>query len=389
LRFALAVIITIAVVLPVVAQLEDETAPPEPPLRVRISMDVSDASTRLVITHSRKVQFAVMRSEGSLNVVYGSPIRVTPASRTIDGLLLAGWSQTGDATLELILGPGFDRHEEFELRNPSRLVIDLLPGTKNTTDRARTYTIKEPTGPIIVIDPGHGGVETGAIGPSGLNEKDVALDLGRRLKESLERDPDVTVVLTRKDDRFVELDERTSIANHNRADLFLSIHLNSSRRKSAHGAETYFLSAEATDNEARTLAALENQAHGADTSSKSSSDGKKDALDLILWDLAQNQYLAQSALLAESVQSELNRLANTHDRGVRQAPFRVLMGATMPAILVEVGFISNADEELLFKNPQYRNRVVEAMSRAVRDYLDQMADLTGPGAVDSGGALEP
>jgi N-acetylmuramoyl-L-alanine amidase len=372
-----------------VAQLDDDTEPAEAPVRVRISVDVSDASTRLVITHSRTVQFAVMRAEEGLSIVYGSPIQVTPASRTVGDPLLAGWSQTGDATLELSLGPDFDRHEEFELRNPSRLVVDLLPGTRKTTDRPTTYALKEPTGPIIVIDPGHGGVEIGAIGPSGLNEKDVALDLGQRLKESLERDPDVTVVLTRNDDRFVELDERTSIANHNRADLFLSIHLNSARRKSAHGAETYFLSAEASDNEARTLAAIENQAHGVDTSANSTAGGNKDALDLILWDLAQNQYLAQSALLAESVQSELNRLANTHDRGVRQAPFRVLMGATMPAILVEVGFISNADEELLFRNPQYRNRVVEAMARAVREYLDQMAELTGPGAADTGGALEP
>ena len=383
---ALGVVVVLSLAAPVAAQLDDL---PLDPVSIRISIDVSEASTRLVLTHSRPVEFAVIREDEALNIVYTTPIRVTPASRPVDDLLLGGWTQKGDNIIELILGPSFNRHETFELRNPWRLVVDLL-GSKSRKDRKTEYTLKGPTGTIIVVDPGHGGVESGAIGPTGLREKDVALELARRLKTSLERDPAVTVVLTREDDRFVELDERTAIANNNRANLFLSIHLNSSRRRSAHGAETYYLSTEATDDEARTLAALENKAHGAETTANPARGEKnKEALELILWDLAQNRFLAQSALLAESVQSELNHLANTNDRGVRQAPFRVLMGATMPAILVEVGFISNAEEELLLKNPQYHNRIVEALSRAVRGYLDEMAALAGPAGPASGGALEP
>ena len=382
---ALGFVIAIALAAPVAAQLDDIATEA---VAIRISFDVSQASTRLVLTHSRPVEFAVVRTDDALEVVYTTPIRLTPASRPVDDLLLGGWSQKSDNTIELILGPSFSRYETFELRNPWRLVVDLL-GAKKRKDRKTQYTLKGFTGTIIVIDPGHGGVETGAIGPTGLQEKDVAVELATRLKTSLERDPAVTVVLTREDDRFVELDERTAIANNNRANLFLSIHVNSSRRKSAHGAETYYLSTESTDDEARTLAALENNAHGAETKNNPARGKKKEALDLILWDLAQNRYLAQSALLAESVQAELNHLANTNDRGVRQAPFRVLMGATMPAILVEVGFISNAEEELLLRNPQYRNRIVEALSRSVRDYLDEMAALAGPTGSASGGALEP
>ena len=159
------------------------------------------------------------------------------------------------------------------------------------------------------------------------------------------------------------------MANHNRADLFVSIHLNASRRRDAYGAETYFLSADATDDEARILAGLENRADGRPDGETPSlpPDAKRRGLDLVLWDLAQNQYLAESSALAEAVQRELNVLTGTRDRGVRQAPFRVLMGATMPAILVEVGFISNPDE---------------ALARAVREFREGLETYQAPG--DSG-----
>src|SRR5262249_32725695 len=157
----------------------------------------------------------------------------------------------------------------------------------------------------------------------------------------------VTVVLTRDDDRVLPLDDRTAIANQNRAELFLSLHLNASKRKSAVGAETYFLSPSATDADAKSLAAAENASRGSTDapSAATTARGTDAGLDLILWDLAQNSHLAESSKLAEAVQRSLNGLTGIKDRGVRQAPFRVLMGATMPAILVESGFISNPDEE--------------------------------------------
>jgi N-acetylmuramoyl-L-alanine amidase len=190
-------------------------------------------------------------------------------------------------------------------------------------------------------------------------------------------------VLTRDEDRLVGLDERTAIANHNKADLFLSIHLNASPRARATGAETYYLSADATDDEARILAALENQA-GSQAVKRPDQRVEQGSLDLVLWDLAQNQYLAESSALAESIQRHLNRLTGTRSRGVRQAPFRVLMGATMPAVLVEVGFISNTDEEELFQTSSYRARVVTAMAAAVEEFLLDLERYSVPGSVGRG-----
>jgi N-acetylmuramoyl-L-alanine amidase len=236
------------------------------------------------------------------------------------------------------------------------------------------------------VDPGHGGVETGAIGPSKAQEKDVALDLARRLKAHLQQDPSVGVVLTRDEGRLVPLDERTAIANHNHADLFLSIHLNSSKRKQAYGAETYFLSPEASDDDARTVAALENRAYdSAGSASRPPAGGGAGApietepgLNLVLWDLAQNEYLAESGRLAESIQSEMNALAGTRNRGVRQAPFRVLMGATMPAVLVEVGFLSNPEEDASFRKDEHKAKVVEAIARAIAQFRQGAARFELP-----------
>jgi N-acetylmuramoyl-L-alanine amidase len=181
----------------------------------------------------------------------------------------------------------------------------------------------------------------------------------------------VTVVLTRDEDRVLPLDDRTAIANQNRAELFVSIHVNASKRKSALGAETYFLSTDATDDEARTLAALENKAYAPQQVATPASGGPDRGLELILWDLAQNSYLAESSRLAERVQHEMNTLAGTKDRGVRQAPFRVLMGATMPAILVEAAFISNPAEESRLKDAAAKDKIAEAIARAIVEYRTQ------------------
>jgi N-acetylmuramoyl-L-alanine amidase len=289
-----------------------------------------------------------------------------------DGIL-ERYRMRDDYTLQLDVGRNFDRYERFELRNPSRLVLDLKGSQKRRgARRARSTPLAEPK-TIIVIDPGHGGVEHGAVGPSGLKEKDVALELAMELKQMLQlRDPGISVVLTRDEDRLVGLDERTAIANHNQAELFLSIHLNASPRQGATGAETYYLSTEATDDEARTLAALENRSGG------SAPSPERDKLDLVLWDLAQNQYLAESATLAEAIQRQLNQLAGTRNRGVRQAPFRVLEGAMMPAILVEVGFISNPAEEARFQAARYRTRVVGAIAAAVQEFLLNLERFSQP-----------
>lgn len=340
---------------------------------VDVSVDQTGNTMRLVLTHAEPVNYLIEERDDRVEIVYDSPIFLDPSQRRFDGDILRRYEQRRGTRLVLRTGPEFRGYESFELQNPFRLVVDLYGSSDLAappTERAR----RDPRQRVLVIDPGHGGVETGATGPSGLREKEVTLDLARRLKRRLQRDKRITVVLTRDEDRLIGLDERTAIANHNRADLFLSIHLNASPRTTASGAETYFLSNDATDDEARTLAALENGAAGIERR-EAATTGDDRNLDLVLWDLAQNQYLAESSLLAERVQFHLNKLTGTRDRGVRQAPFRVLMGATMPAILVEVGFISNRDEEERFRSMEYRERVIDAIETATLEFLDELERL--------------
>lgn len=218
----------------------------------------------------------------------------------------------------------------------------------------------------VVVDPGHGGDEDGARGPSGLLEKDVTLDVARRLKTRLAAGPGTEVILTRNDDRTVGLDERTAIANHARADLFVSIHANSSRRDSAHGSETYFLSLKATDDDARTLAAMENDALRLDQGVQGQS-----GLEMVLWDLAQSAYLKESSDLAEAIQDRLNDLLGVRNRGIKQAPFRVLMGATMPAVLVEVAFISSPEEEKRLREPSFKDQLAQAIEESIRRFQEK------------------
>lgn len=345
----------------------------------RISVDSASGSTRVVVTFSKAVSTQLVpAASGRLEIVCSEPVEVAPAESKIDDPLLKGWKVRDGRVIVLETGTGYRKYESFELRNPVRLVLDLQ-GERSAKAPSAPSRREQAPRDVVVIDPGHGGIEMGAVGPSGLQEKDVTLDLGRRLKTRLEREAAVSVVLTRDEDRLVGLDERAAIANHNRAALFVSIHLNAAKRRGAVGAETYFLSPDATDDESRTLAALENRASGVEEA-PTADDGKADrGLDLILWDLAQNQYLAESSRLAEAVQREMNALAGTKDRGVRQAPFRVLQGATMPAILVEVGFVTSPDEEAKLKDDAYLDRIVGALSRAVQDYLSSRARLAAPG----------
>ena len=343
--------------------------------RVDVSVDRSPTSTRLILTHSEQIGYVIEEGNGRLEVIYSGPIVIEPAGQRFDDDVLKRYEQRRGNRLVLRTGVNFRGYESFELRNPFRLVLDLQNASMDSVVTAPSVD-RDPRRKVIVIDPGHGGVETGAIGPTGLREKEVALDLARRVQRRLQRDRNLTVVLTRDEDRLIGLDERTAIANYNRADLFLSIHLNASPRSTATGAETYFLSNDATDDDARTLAALENGAAGVRLNPIDKAPDRN--LDLVLWDLAQNQYLAESSLLAERVQWHLNALTGTRNRGVRQAPFRVLMGATMPAVLVEAGFVSNIEEEERFRSMEYRARVAEAIEAAVREFLRELERLQVP-----------
>lgn len=209
----------------------------------------------------------------------------------------------------------------------------------------------------IIIDPGHGGAETGATA-NGVVESHLTLQVARLLKSRLEQKMPARVVLTRNEDVTVPHGQRVAIANQNKGELFISLHFNSYSGSRARGAETYFLSRQASDKLAQSLADAEN-AGGEEESAPS------DGLELILWDLAQSHHLSESQRFATLVQQELNTTLGLADRGVRQAPFRVLVGTNMPAVLVELGFISNAEEAARLQDPLYLDELANSLVRAV------------------------
>ena len=225
---------------------------------------------------------------------------------------------------------------------------------------------------VVVLDAGHGGHDDGARGPSGLREKDLVLDVTQRLAKRLER-KGVTVILTRTEDRFLSLEERTAVANDARADLFVSIHANASKSRKPRGIETYFASLEATDDAARATAERENSAFGAAAPNL----GSDDPLAAILGDLIATQHLQESSEFAKLAQNELADIGRARSRGVKQAPFVVLMGVRMPASLLEIGFVTNPEEEKGLKRAKRRDEIARAISRAIGAFAARYDERRG------------
>jgi len=223
----------------------------------------------------------------------------------------------------------------------------------------------------IVIDPGHGGHDTGTIGPTGLEEKDVALDVALRLGRLIQQHlPGAQVIYTRKTDVFIPLEQRTAIANNAHADLFISIHANSSPDPQARGVETYYLNF-ATSPEAMAVAAREN----------ATSDETEHDLPDLLKKIARNDKIEESKELAQDIQDSLSdRLQlvsrDERNRGVKKAPFVVLIGANMPSVLAEISFLSNPTDERLLRGPQERERIAIGLYRGVAAYLKSINSLT-------------
>lgn len=220
---------------------------------------------------------------------------------------------------------------------------------------------------LIAIDAGHGGDHEGAVGPGGSKEKDLALQVARQVALLCATQLHAKVALIRATDRDVELSERVALANRKKASLFISIHLNSmptdESRRSVKGIETYFLSADASDASAEAQAARENLG---DLSVRSA--GKRRDVDVILNDLALTEAQADASRLAYAIHEKLVAQSEAIDRGVHQAPFFVLTGARMPAVLIEVGFISNPEEELKLRDPAYQKVLAQAIVDGIGDF---------------------
>ncbi|MCH8268335.1 MAG: N-acetylmuramoyl-L-alanine amidase, partial [Acidobacteria bacterium] len=229
----------------------------------------------------------------------------------------------------------------------------------------------------ITIDPGHGGRDTGTIGPSGLLEKDLVLDVARRLGPLIVERLGSEVVYTRQDDRFVPLETRTAIANEKRSDLFISIHVNSSRSRSARGIETYYLNF-TTDAEALEVAARENAV---------SQESIYQLQDLVQR-IAQQEKMGESKEFAARIQSALwknigNGARPMKNRGVKKAPFVVLIGANMPSVLTEVSFLSNPQDEKLLRTDEHRQKIAEALYAGIEEYVDSLSGVKVARSEDS------
>jgi N-acetylmuramoyl-L-alanine amidase len=257
--------------------------------------------------------------------------------------------------------------------NPYRIQISLVQTpSPNDSDRILPMSgrdegqrAKEDLIDVIVIDPGHGGPDSGAVGSKGLVEKEVTLDIAQRLRRLLQKEQKLKIILTRTDDVLVPLEERTAIANRNAADLLVSIHTNASPKRSAHGSQTFFLSAAKTD-EGRAAAALENSSIRFELPA-SGPAGSAD-VEYILMDLVQSEYLRESQDLAGMIQKRLTDELPIPGRGVGQAGFVVLNKAYMPAVLVETAFISNRKEEGLLKKGSFRQKVAEALHQSIMQF---------------------
>ncbi|MEW6321448.1 MAG: N-acetylmuramoyl-L-alanine amidase [Acidobacteriota bacterium] len=290
-----------------------------------------------------------------------------------------------DDTVRVVLDfQGVSRYSVFRLYNPFRLIIDAerLPGAAAAGAGASTpgRTPPSPAAPPanaagrfslarqlglgvsrVVIDPGHGGHDPGAQ-VRGLNEADVTLDVALRLERLLQQEPGVEVVLTRRTDVYVPLEERTAIANRENADLFLSIHVNASRNRAARGVETYYLSFAASP-EAEAVAARENAA------SERAMRNLPDIIKAIALNTKLDESKDLAALVQESLVTRLRRAdKNVRNLGVKKAPFVVLIGAGMPSILAEISFLTNREEAALLRTSAYKQRVAEALHEAVLRY---------------------
>ena len=255
-------------------------------------------------------------------------------------------------------------YKVLSMEDPKRLVIDIY-GQKQTGSLRKK----------IVLDPGHGGHDPGAVGPNNLYEKDVVLDIALKLRKILAQDRSIEVFLTRETDIFIPLEQRTAIANSKNADLFISIHANASTRRDAKGIETYLLNW-TNDEEAMKVAARENAISL--KKMKKMNEGR-DVLDIMLSDLRRDNKRDESLKLANFVQHNmitgLNRnYSHIVDHGVKQALFYVLFGAQMPSVLVEVSFISNPLEEKLLAKDSYRVELAQSIASGVNQYMSALPE---------------
>ena len=347
------------------------------PASARVTFDIAPATPHTVVQEPNRL---LVRFEAdALDAIF-------PASAAPELVQNVRPAESGVA-IAIDLGPRFASFRAADApgdRGAGRLVVDILASTTDAPPAAPSApAAPAPADPpsllelsdgalrTIVIDAGHGGDEHGARGPQGTMEKDVTLGVARRLKGAIEARLGARVILTRDADHTVGLDERAALANNNKADLFISLHANASVRASASGAEVFYLSLSDYGDQAQRVAQGESEAvpvYGG---------GMRD-IEVILWEMAQARHIEESATLAQLVESALRERVPMSPRAIQQAPFRVLVGANMPAVLVEMGFISNPDQEKQLASEAFQSSIVQAIVESIVRFRDSRNAQTSP-----------
>ncbi len=355
--------------------------------QIGVTTSVSGDAVRVTLQSSEKLPFRVQQDAGRVTVavtrdlvdVAHQPERLTGG--IVDNVQFVGGK---DNAFSIGLGQRFKNLQTFELEAPPRLVLEFQAAPLDTAAAGASPT--PPPAPhvegtgirTVIIDPGHGGAAVGARGPGGTLEKDVTLAIARKVRSNVVNGLGLQAYVTRDRDLEVALEDRPAFANNYKADLFVSIHANAFRSEGARGSEVYFLSYQATDDESRRLAVME----GGDIAPRTGAPADSD-LALILWDMAQAEHLEESSALASRIQEEVAEVTGSQARGVKQAPFRVLVGAAMPAVLVEVAFISNAAEEKLLVSDDYQSKVAAAITRGIARYQQEREQRSGASRPDT------
>ncbi len=372
--------------------------------RVGVRVEVQAAQTRVIVDIAPPQGHSVVQEPGRLLVRVDADaldLELPTLPATAADLLRAIHLAPNAPAIAFELGPRFSTYRTSDNvidTNQVRLTIDLIPsqpGSETTitgtpppagspfpTPPPPSPTAKPPlfsetavsTLRTIVIDPGHGGDKEGAHGPGGSLEKNITLAIAKQLKAALEAKLGVRALLTREDDRTMELDDRAAFANNNKADLFLSLHNNASVRNTVNGTSVFYLSLADYSEEARRVAIAEN---GQALPTISGSDRQ---VELILWEMAQVQHIEQSAALAGIIERSLREKVKMNAHAIQQAPFVVLVGANMPAVLVELGFISNPAEEKQLNSAEFQQTIVASLVNSVAQFRTYLEGRRGAAA---------
>jgi N-acetylmuramoyl-L-alanine amidase len=357
--------------------------------RLAMRYDPVGTGARLTIDATPQTANVVTQETGRLTVRFDAdaldaaipPVQAQGLAPIVSAIRLADTT-----TIAIDLGPRFSgfRASNENINSSARLVIEFVANAPITTDTAAppppattTGNAPPPSGDLpvfgqqvpvirtIVLDPGHGGSDTGVIGAGGTAEKDVTLAAARRLRAALEGRLGVRVILTRDDDRSLALDDRTATANNNKADLFLSLHVNGSFRPATRGASIYVARFTDADKSTAALAHSRVALFGG---------GSRD-IELVPWSLAQIRHVDQSLALARMLQREFESRVPLSTRSIDQAPLRVLEAANMPAALIEMGYLTNGEQERQLASNDFQSAIVVSVADAVAKFRDYLSGI--------------